>query len=206
MEKLGRLKLIKINKWEVHGFDWANVAMRIPMGSYDRADNWGNKDMKLATSLFKSGPDHRKFIRMIDCWINITAPRYWWAQFDTYRFGVDKVSSSTMHTITKRKLTIDDFVYNTESLSGIYASMNEINTLIDFYNDKEIQGYQRTAIFEAIKQLLPDAYIQERIVKCSYEALAKMYYERNTHRLSEWKEFCDWILELPMMKEFMDVK
>lgn len=162
----------------------------------------GPNDMTLAKKLIKAGPEHRKFLRMIHVQAEVRAPRYWWTEMDKYKF-VEANSSSTMHLITKRELTMEDFSYTPLSCDTVKYAMDEINCKIQLYNqvsDRE----SRDKVLIAIKQMLPESYNQLRMVDTNYEALLGIYHQRHAHRLSEWKDFCDWLERLPYMQEFLE--
>lgn len=150
----------------------------------------GPKDHQLSMKLCKAGSDHRKHIRLIDVWVEIKAPLYWWKEFDTYRMGVDKVSESTMHTLMKKKLTEDDFE---GPFMGRTKVVKHLNDLITMYQS---DTYKQNA-FDDMNKSLPQSYLQTRICKISYEALRNMYHARKNHKLKEWRTFCEWIETLP---------
>ena len=157
----------------------------------------GIADMALCKKLIKAGPEHRKFLRMIHVQCDVLAPRYWWAEMDKYKY-VEANSSSTMHLITKRELTQDDFSMNMKTYERM-GSLNEcLNDLI-----KEYQETKDEEVFMAIKQMLPESYNQLRTIDTNYECLLSIYHQRKDHRLTEWKEFCKWCLTLPYFKEFI---
>lgn len=162
----------------------------------------GKADMTLAKKLIKGGAEHRKFLRMIHVQANVLAPRYWWAEMDKYKY-VEANSSSTMHLITKRELTIEDFSrdggYTTLALDLI---VNALNSAIKEYKN-EGNKENREACFRGIKQLLPESYNQLRTIDTNYECLLSICHQRKNHRLSEWKEFCNWVASLPYMSEFI---
>ena len=165
----------------------------------------GKADMTLAKKLIKAGPEHRKFLRMIHVQCDVLAPRYWWAEMDKYKY-VEANSSSTMHLITKRELTLEDFsrdgAYNTTVFEKVVESLNAV---INLYNNLD-SGETKEACFRAIKQLLPESFNQLRTIDTTYEALLNIHHQRKNHRLSEWKEFCQWVESLPYMDEFLEVK
>ena len=226
--------MIEIKHVETFGFKAAIRGMRNPYMSHDRSDSekcknmacvecflegkscvyslgvtedtfvLGKADMELAKKLIKAGPEHRKFLRMIHIQCDVLASRYWWAEMDKYKF-VEANSSSTMHLITKRELTLDDFSYIPLSCDTVKYAMDEINCKIQLYNqvsDRE----SRDKVLIAIKQMLPESFNQLRTIDTNYEALLSIHHQRKNHRLSEWKEFSRWIESLPYMKEFLEVK
>lgn len=162
----------------------------------------GPADMKLAKKLIKAGPEHRKFLRMIHVQADIVAPRYWWAEMDKYKW-VEANSSSTMHLITKRKLSFDDFSFITKTFP-VGQVIAELNEMIDVYNSKDISKEIKEEFFMCIKQLLPESYNQLRTIDTNYEALLSIHHQRKNHRLSEWREFCQWVETLPYMGEFLE--
>ena len=165
----------------------------------------GIADMTLAKKLIKGGSEHRKFLRMIHVQAEVLAPRYWWAEMDTYKW-VTKNSSSTMHLITKRHLTIDDFSHDDSySLPALNVYINALNQRISEYEYEENKE-NKSALFRAIKQLLPEGFNQLRTIDTNYECLLNIYHQRKNHRLSEWSGdngFCKWISSLPFMSEFI---
>ena len=224
--------MIKIENIQVFGFEGAIRGMRMPYESFDKSDsNWdshcglnagyqncdacpwqnincelcyyciGTNDLALAKKLIKAGPEHRKFLRMIHVQADVLAPRYWWAEMDKYKF-VEANSSSTMHLITKRPLTIKDFSYDNPN-DGFQFTVRHLNNLIKEYNEKENKT-EKEELFRKIKQLLPESYNQLRMIDTNYECLLSIYNQRKNHRLTEWHEFCEWILTLPYMKEFLE--
>lgn len=159
----------------------------------------GKEDMKLCKKLIKGGSEHRKFLRMIHVQADVKAPRYWWAEMDKYKY-VEANSSSTMHLITKRELTQDDFSMTMKT----YERMGSLNSCLN----ELIEEYQETKdeeVFLTIKQLLPESYNQLRTIDADYECLLNIYHQRKNHRLPEWREFCNWIEGLLYMQEFLEV-
>lgn len=186
--------------------------MRNPMNSWEKSDSeygcdsglcgnlqeyvLGEKDRSLMQRLANAGTDHRKFMRMIPVYVRITAPLYWWKEFDTYKVGTVANSCSTMHKIAEKEFTSDDF--STEHLSKVSleylkSSINHLNFIREIYSsDKTNKG----AWWQMI-QLLPSSYNQTRNVMLNYEVLANIYKSRKNHKLDEWREFCKWIERLP---------
>lgn len=177
----------------------------------------GKNDLELCKKLIKAGPEHRKFLRMIHIQADVLAPRYWWAEMDKYKY-VEANSSSTMHLIGKRKLTLEDFSCDGSMKYMLHMkyAIGNINTWIEFYlawdkmniilkNSLEKQGiFNKTDLVRFIKQLLPESYNQLRTIDTNYECLLSIYHQRKDHRLTEWKEFCEWIKTLPYMNEFLE--
>lgn len=152
----------------------------------------GPKDHGLSMKLIKAGSDHRKHIRLIDVWMEIKAPLYIWKEFDTYRFGVDKVSESTMHTLMNKEITVDDFEMIDSDKDFISNEDAYGNSYLNSLNICRVHGD-----FASLNALLPQSYLQTRIVKVSYEALRNMYHARKNHKLKEWHQFCEVLEQLP---------
>ena len=170
----------------------------------------GDDDMALCKKLIKAGSEHRKFLRMIHVQAEVRAPRYWWQEARTYKYflrldpnGLDMNSSSTMHLITKRELTEDDFSFTNIASSYVHLILSELNKNIRHYNDPEWKEH-KDEIFMNIKEMLPEAFMQRVMVDTNYEALLGIYHQRHAHRLSEWKDFCSWLEGLPYMEEFLE--
>ena len=193
--------MIKFDNIEVSGFEAAIRGMRNPLNSWDKIDSdfktdtLGENDYKLAMKLAKAGTDHRKFMRMINVTVDITAPLYWWKEADTYKVGTVCNSTSTMHKIHAKKFTLDDF--STEHLMGF--SWDRLYDLIEHLNwcrEKFIETKNKDYWWQMI-QLLPSSYNQKRTIQLNYEVLANIYKSRNNHKLDEWRDFCIWIKSLP---------
>lgn len=169
----------------------------------------GDNDFDLMNRLRNAGTDHRKYLRMITVYCDITAPLYWWKEFDTYKIGTVANSCSTMHKIQAREFTLDDF--SCEHLStegdvvittsgGVEMSpcslLNITCKYLNVYREKYLKTKDKDAWWQMI-QLLPSSYNQKRTVMLNYEVLANMYKSRKNHKLDEWHTLCDWIKELP---------
>lgn len=168
-----------------------------PMRGYDM----GKADMDLAKRLIKAGSSDRKFMRMIHVQADVTAPFYWWKEYDTYKVGTTANSCSTMHTIHKRDLTIDDFSHEhliPVSLDCLNETIKTINTARQYFIDMKLKED-----WWQIIQLLPSSFNQMRTIDLDYETLFSIYHQRKNHKLDEWHTFCDWILTLPYMREFI---
>ena len=214
--------MIKLERTSVMNMENAIRGARNPMNSWDRMDSdWefvedpciinpndqvlfvlGPNDLSLARRLVKAGSDHRKFLRQIFVSVDITAPLYWWKEFDTYKVGTVANSCSTMHKIHAKEFTIDDFSH--EHLSGdTNAGLGVMYNIIDALNlNREIylKGKDKSFWWNMI-QLLPTSYNQLRTVTLSYENLLNQYHARKHHKLDEWHTYCDWIETLPYFKE-----
>lgn len=224
--------MIKFENTEVMGWEAAIRGMRNPMNSWDKSDSGicfdtvachtcradrnhcksrmenkefvvGYDDMNLMTRLRNAGTDHRKFMRMITVYVDITAPLYWWKEFDTYKVGTVANSCSTMHKIHAKEFTLDDF--SNEHLLGkavqyngyvptsvLECTIGALNEFRELYLETKDKKYWWQMI-----QLLPSSYNQRRTVMLNYEVLANIYKSRKNHKLDEWRMFCDWILTLP---------
>lgn len=177
----------------------------------------GEKDMELAKRLIKAGSPDRKFMRMIHVQADVTAPLYWWKEYDTYKVGTVANSCSTMHTIHKKEFTIDDFSHehlSERSIGFLQNLIEEINRNQNLYvkgfkgvpgdNDYDVKPYDKAYWWQMI-QLLPSSFNQMRTIDLDYETLYSIYHQRRNHKLDEWIEFCKWITTLPYMKEFLEL-
>lgn len=177
--------------------------MRNPMNSWDKTDSHdtdglfflGDKDEQLMKKLAKSGTDHRKFMRMIPVYVDITAPLYWWKEFDTYKVGTVANSCSTMHKIQDKKFTLDDFSHEHLQAPMVEILKHTIHGLNDA-RDAYLSSKDKLMWWQMI-QLLPSSYNQKRSVMMNYEVLANMYKSRKNHKLDEWRDFCKWMEDLP---------
>ena len=156
----------------------------------------GANDLKLMKDLVKAGTDHRKFMRMIVVYADITAPLYWWKEFDTYKVGTVANSCSTMHKIHSEPISLKDFSFDFID----YMDTNYVFTEIINWCERLRKEYLRTndkQYWRALIQMLPSSYNQKRTIMLNYEVLANMYKSRKAHKLDEWREFCDWVKTLP---------
>ena len=220
--------MLKIENAEVVGWEAAIRGMRNPMNSWAKSDSHscgtcgdcdicidydncpygydylktvvGPNDLDLMTRLRNAGTDHRKFMRMITVYLDITAPLYWWKEFDTYKVGTVANSCSTMHKIHEKEFTMEDF-----STEHLYPEVREAfeNTIIKYLNEaRKTYNFlsdtpsKKDAWWQMI-QVLPSSYNQKRTVMLNYEVLANIYKSRRNHKLDEWHTFCDWIESLP---------
>ena len=229
--------MLKIENTEVVGWEAAIRGMRNPMNSWEKSDSRfsllddcgdcthcnlrfdecqeqqiGPNDLDLMTRLRNSGTDHRKFMRMITVYVDITAPLYWWKEFDTYKVGTVANSCSTMHKIHAKEFTLEDFscehLYAEDEIDGMYYSTTaeEEFTSTDVLKVviESLNNYRKMYLATKDKkdwwqmiQLLPSSYNQRRTVMLNYEVLANIYKSRRNHKLDEWHTFCDWIDSLP---------
>ena len=221
--------MLKIENYEIVGWEHAIRGMRNPMNSWEKSDSrWepqfdttkgpvagefviGPNDHDLMMRLRNAGTDHRKFMRMITVYLDITAPLYWWKEFDTYKVGVVANSCSTMHKIAAKEFTRDDFscehllgddsVPDHEYQSSIYVLDMVIQSL-NFWRNEYLNGTESGMQKDKrwwwqLIQLLPSSYNQKRTVMLNYEVLANIHKSRRNHRLDEWHVMCDWIEKLP---------
>ena len=157
----------------------------------------GKNDFELMQRLARAGTDHRKFMRMIVVYVDVTAPLYWYKELETYKVGTVSNSCSTMHTLDKRDLELEDFSMDSIKENDVAFQLfcdviERINVLRRCYNECGEKSYWREMI-----QLLPSSYNQRRTLMLNYEVLANIYRARRNHKLTEWREFCHWIESLP---------
>lgn len=165
---------------------------------YKKDDFIGTNDLDLMTRLRNAGTDHRKFMRMITVYLDITAPLYWWKEFDTYKVGTVANSCSTMHKIAAKEFTLEDFScehLQNSWLAHLKETIRLLNEARDAYNWCNTDA-KKDWWWQMI-QLLPSSYNQRRTVMLNYEVLANMYKSRRNHKLDEWHTFCEWIESLP---------
>ena len=211
--------MIKIEKINVWGFEHAIRGMRNPLNSWDRSDSRyvasgkryddidyvvGKDDLRLMRNLYGSGTEHRKFLRQIMVSMDITAPLYWWKEFDTYKIGTTANSCSTMHTIHKKEFVIDDFSH--ENLHGI--AFEQLYKLIDVLNlnrERYLQTRSKEYWWNLI-QLLPSSYNQKRTLTFNYENVSTIIRQRKDHKLDEWRQFVGVLKDLPYVREIMAKK
>ena len=180
------------------GWEHAIRGMRNPMNSWDKIDTEydiiGDNDHKLMMTLRNAGSDHRKFMRMITVYLDITAPLYWWKEFDTYKVGTVANSCSTMHRIHSKEFTLSDFSYEHLVVENVWV-LEEVIKQLNKYREKFIETRDKSYWWQMI-QLLPTSYNQKRTVMLNYEVLANMYHSRKAHKLDEWRVFCELIESL----------
>ena len=227
--------MLKLENIGVFGWEATIRGMRNPMNSWNKSDSgWGfvpsqtcptcdryecgyiigENDLKLMKSLSKAGNDHAKFLRMINVTVDITAPLYWWKEFDTYKVGTVANSCSTMHKIHEKEFTIDDFshehlivsdnVNHIDMVAWLQEQIDVLNewrrTFLDVKNSGVSSESAKRYWWQMI-QLLPSSYNQKRTVQLNYQVLKSMYFARKDHKLDEWHILCDWMLTLPYFKE-----
>lgn len=229
--------MIKFENTETYGWEAAIRGMRNPMNSWDKSDTSfcsvdavgdcknpkgfllcndcipeyvtiGEKDLKLMKNLVRAGTDHSKFMRMITVTVDITAPRYWWTEADTYKVGTVRNSCSTMHKIHEKEFTLDDFSHEhliSEMIEDeedglcreapLYCLGSHVD-LLNYYRKRFIKTKDKTWWWQMI-QILPQSYNQRATMQLNYQVLRNIYFSRKNHKLDEWHDFCDWIESLP---------
>lgn len=210
--------MIKIEMTDVYGWEAAIRGMRNPLNSWDKSDSTfypvyakpgccipeiGYNDLSLMQRLAKAGDDHGKFARMLIVSVDITAPFYWWKEFDTYKVGTVANSCSTMHKIHAKEFTMDDFSHE-HLLTG---SMFQLHRTVDLLNEarEEFIKTKDKVYWWQMIQLLPTSYNQKRTVQLNYQVLKNIYFARKNHKLDEWHKLCDWIENLPYFKEIFQL-
>lgn len=227
--------MIKFEHPEVWGWEHAIRGMRNPMNSWERSDSkfdcissrsedcpgdcgeWctgyeyvlGQNDYDLMARLIKGGQPHRKFLRQIFVSVDITAPLYWWKEFDTYKVGTTANSCSTMHKIQAKEFTLEDFSHehlfdgfiqregrDMEEYENPTSCLEYVIGVLNFYRDRYNETLEKHYWWQMI-QLLPSSYNQKRTVTMTYENLLNMLEYRRGHKLDEWRQFCEWIFTLP---------
>lgn len=199
--------MIKVENIDVWGFEHAVRGMRNPLNSWDKSDSYvasnrwgiGENDLDLMQRLYKAGPEHRKYLRQIVVSMDITAPLYWWKEFDTYKIGTVANSCSTMHKIAAKEFTLDDFScehLNNESIIALENVIHCMNVSRQSFNALKDKNYWWQMI-----QLLPTSYNQKRTVTLNYENVITMIKQRAGHKLDEWNEFIKILKYLPYIVE-----
>ena len=200
--------MLKCERTSVMNFENAMRGARNPLNSWGRYDSYyneiggfvfGENDLSLAKRLCKAGTDHRKFVRMIFVSVDVTAPMYWWKEYDTYKVATVANSTSTMHKITSKPFELSDFSTDHMNQQGIDA-INEVIKVLEELRLQYLETKDKT-IWYTIIQLLPSSYNQMRTCTLNYETLVSIYHARKNHKLQEWHTYCDWIEELPYFKE-----
>ncbi len=197
--------MIKIEKTEIFGWEAAIRGMRNSFNSWDKSDSKFNSntnsfevgpaDLELMDRLSRSGPSHAKFLRYINVTFDVTAPRYWWAEMDTYKVGTVRNSCSTMHKVQAKEFVREDFSVehlNEESLKALDILISALNSARDKFNETKDKNYWWQMI-----QLLPASLNQKATMQLNYQVLQGLYFTRKDHRLDEWHIFCDWVKSLP---------
>ncbi len=206
--------MIKIERVSVMNFENALRGARNPMNSWEKSDSYydadgnfvvGEADRTFGNKLCRVGSDERKFIRQIFVSVDITAPLYWWKEFDTYKVGTVANSTSTMHKIHAKSFERADFSCDRLDEKGLAV----LDTLIEYLEGERVkfcENREDKQPWHNMIQLLPSSYNQMRTLTLNYENLVNIYYARRSHKLAEWHTFCDWIETLPYAKDFIVVK
>lgn len=226
---------MKFEETEVFNFGGALRGMRNPMNSWDKGDSCyvptdndplnfrtvvGSNDLKLAQTLIKAGSEHRKFLRQIFVSVDITAPLYWWKEFDTYKVGTTVSSTSTMHKLASTPITKDCFEMDDFEAVQLHCYPNVGTFEVEEILEKHIENCEKLRLayvatknklfWKELVRLLPESWLQKRTVTMNYENILNMYMQRKNHKLNEWSgkddssktTFCSWVLSLPYAKEF----
>ena len=206
--------MIKIERTSVMNLDNAIRGARNPMNSWAKSDSYydeegnyiyGEADLEFGGRLCRAGSDERKFIRQIFVSLDITAPLYWWKEFDTYKVGTVANSTSTMHKIHAKAFERSDFSYDRLDEGGL-AALDALIAYLECEREKFVEDKANKQAWHNMIQLLPSSYNQMRTVTMNYENLINIYYARRSHKLAEWHTLCDWIMSLPYAKELIAVK
>lgn len=219
--------MLKTENTDVVGWEHAIRGMRNPMNSWEKSDSYwgmwedespinpsdepfffvGPNDLDLMIRLRKAGADHRKFMRKLVVYVDITAPLYWWKEYDTYKVGTVANSCSTMHKIHAKEFTMDDFSHEHLRVAAKGVLLNTIDALNaerEAFIGEGVEGIKgEKQCWYSMIQLLPTSYNQKRTVMLNYEVLTNMYHARKNHKLDEWHELCRWIEKLPYAKELI---
>ncbi len=206
--------MLKTERSAVMNLEGAIRGARNPMNSWSRMDSYydpngnyilGPNDLDLAKRLAHAGSDHRKYLRQIFVTVDITAPLYWWKEFDTYKVGTTANSTSTMHKIHAKEFTREDFSCDRMDEGGL-AMLDAVIAYLESERQKFLADKNDKQSWHNMIQTLPSSYNQMRTVTLNYENLINMYYARRNHKLAEWHVFCDFILSLPYANELICVK
>lgn len=202
--------MIRLERTSVMNLENAIRGARNPMNSWGRMDSYygedgqfvlGPNDLDLAKRLRKAGSDHRKFLRQVFVSVDITAPMYWWKEYDTYKVATVANSTSTMHKIHSKPFELDDFSHDHMSPAAL-AFMETVVKELEAIRLRFAEKKDKADWYDMI-QLLPSSYNQMRTCTFNYETLINIYHARRNHKLSEWHAFCDWILTLPYGRELI---
>ena len=206
--------MLKVERTSVMNLDGAIRGARNPMNSWDKSDSYydekgtfvlGQVDLDLGHRLAVSGSDHRKFLRQVFVSVDITAPLYWWKEFDTYKVGTVANSTSTMHKIHAKEFTRDDFSHDRLDEGGL-ALLDATIDYLEAERQKFLADKENRQPWHNMIQMLPSSYNQMRTVTLNYENLINIYYARKSHKLAEWHVLCDWIKTLPAADSWILIK
>ncbi len=206
--------MLKVERTSVMNIDNAIRGARNPMNSWAKSDSTydengkfiiGAADLDFGHRLAVAGSDHRKFLRQVFVSVDITAPLYWWKEFDTYKVGTVANSTSTMHKIHAKEFSRDDFSHDRLDEGGL----NLLDAIVDYLEcerQKFLENKEDRQSWHNMIQMLPSSYNQMRTVTLNYENLINIYYARRTHKLAEWHTLCEWIESLPCAAEWICVR
>lgn len=205
--------MILIERFSVMNLENAIRGARNPLNSWAKSDSYydengnyilGENDLGLAKRLAKAGSDHRKYLRQIFVSVDITAPLYWWKEYDTYKVATVANSTSTMHKIHSKQFERADF--SCDKMSE--KALSVLDTTIEYLEEARLKFIETKdkQYWHDMIQLLPSSYNQMRTCTLNYETLINIYYARKSHKLSEWHVFCDWIMSLPYAKDLIAIK
>ena len=209
--------MIRVEHVEVFNFEGAIRGLRNPMNSWDKSDSYhetfghyiiGKNDLNLMRTLYNAGSEHRKYLRQIFVSMDITAPLYWWKEFDTYKIGTTADSCSTMHKIHAKEFELDDFSHE-HLKEDSYQILNNVCGILNDWRYIYLNGsvwcekHDKEVWWQMI-QLLPSSYNQKRTVTMNYENVVTMIRQRTGHKLDEWREFVEILKDLPYVKDIMN--
>ena len=206
--------MLTVERTSVMNLENAIRGARNPMNSWGRMDSTydkegnfvlGPNDLDLARRLARAGSDHRKYLRMIFVSVDITAPLYWWKEFDTYKVGTVANSCSTMHKLHAKPFERDDFSHDRLDEGGL-AALDALIAYLEGERQKFVENKADRQSWHNMIQLLPSSFDQMRTVTLNYENLINIYYARRTHKLAEWHTLCDWILSLPYARDLIAIR
>ena len=202
--------MIQLERSSVMNLENAMRGARNPLNSWARSDSYydeagnyilGENDLGLAMRLRKAGSDHRKYMRQIFVSVDITAPLYWWKEYDTYKVATVANSTSTMHKIHSKPFSREDFSHDHMTEEAL-AALDRMIEVLEQLRLRFVETKEKAAWYSMI-QLLPESYQQLRTCSFNYETLVHIYFSRRDHKLAEWHTFCDWITSLPYAKELI---
>ena len=202
--------MIQLERSSVMNLENAMRGARNPLNSWARSDSYydeagnyilGENDLGLAMRLRKAGSDHRKYMRQIFVSVDITAPLYWWKEYDTYKVATVANSTSTMHKIHSKPFSREDFSHDHMTEEAL-AALDRMIEVLEQLRLRFVETKEKDAWYSMI-QLLPESYQQLRTCSFNYETLVHIYFSRRDHKLAEWHTFCDWINSLPYAKELI---